>query len=322
MGLQSTFVFAKPHANTPAVCQTIRDKFAAMEIGILKEGEIAGPIIDEKKLIDQHYYAIASKATILKPIDLNVPIDKFKEAFGEDWNDVKKQGRTLNALDAKDKLQCDEATLDAMWGKAKKDGKLVKFGGGFYCGYLAEHDLYVFNAFFMSMRGKFTAKQTSIHYFVVVWDSDTLSWADFRGNVLGPTDPADAPVDSLRGGILAKWSKLGLKEKPNTGDNCVHASASPFEGFAERTNWLRDSYTAECDSFGRLLLAAGISLETLKAWSVDPQVLIPFGGGMKGSLFDQLEDLDVEACVAKCVEIHRAQDSNPLVALSCGLLGI
>jgi hypothetical protein len=34
--------------------------------------------IDEGKLIDQHYYAIASKATILKPEQLNVPADKFK----------------------------------------------------------------------------------------------------------------------------------------------------------------------------------------------------------------------------------------------------
>ena len=33
-------------------------------------------VIDEKKLIDQHYYAIASKATILKPEQLNVPADK------------------------------------------------------------------------------------------------------------------------------------------------------------------------------------------------------------------------------------------------------
>jgi len=321
MGLQSAYVFAKPHANTPAVISAIKAKFSEMEIGILKEGEITGPAIDEKKLIDQHYYAIASKATILKPADLNVPADKFKEAFGEEWATVKEQGRTLNALDAKAKIGCDEAALDGMWGKAKKAGKLVKFGGGFYCGYLAEHDLYVFNAFFMSMRGKFTAPKTSIHYFVVVFDSATLSWADFRGKVLGPTDPADAPAESLRGGILAKWAQLGLKEKPNTGDNCVHASASPFEGFAERTNWLAGSYAAESDPFGRLLLAAGIPAETLKAWSVDPQVVIPDGGGKKGSLFDQVEDTDVEECVAKCVEIYKSQDTNPLVALSCGLLG-
>ena len=33
---------------------------------------LSGKEIDDQKLIDQHYYAIASKATILKPVELNV----------------------------------------------------------------------------------------------------------------------------------------------------------------------------------------------------------------------------------------------------------
>ena len=40
---------------------------------------------------------------------------------------------------------------------------------------------------------------TSIHYYVVEFEPSTLSWSDFRGKVLGPTDPKDAPSDSLRG---------------------------------------------------------------------------------------------------------------------------
>ena len=102
----------------------------------------------------------------------------------------------------------------------------------------------------------------------------------------------------------------GLAHAPNTGDNCVHASASPFEGFAERTNWLKDAYTFANDPFGKLLLAAGISEATLKAWSVDPQVLVPGGGGKKASLFDQVEDMDVEDCVKKCVEINAANSQT------------
>eukprot|EP00961_Rhodomonas_salina_P258447 3493083-Rhodomonas_salina.1 len=85
----------------------------------------------------------------------------------------------------------------------------------------------------MSMRGKFTAADAAVHYYVVEWDAGVLSWADFRGKVLGPTDPASAPAGSLRGTINADWEKLGLKAPPNTGDNGVHASASPLEGLAE-----------------------------------------------------------------------------------------
>ena len=55
------------------------ESFSDQGIKILSEGAIAAETIDEKKLIDQHYYAIASKATILKPNELNVPADKFEK---------------------------------------------------------------------------------------------------------------------------------------------------------------------------------------------------------------------------------------------------
>ena len=50
----------------------------------------------------------------------------------------------------------------------------------------------------------------------------------------------------------------------------VHASASPFEGLAERMNWL--ALAPADDVFGKVLLAAGIPEETIKKWSSDPQV--------------------------------------------------
>merc|ERR1719298_267721 len=90
----------------------------------------------------------------------------------------------------------------------------------------------------MTMRSGYVKAGVSIYYYVVEWDAKDLAWADFRGKVLGPTDPAEAPKDSLRGEILAKWEELGLKAKPDVGDNGMHASASPFEGLAERNNWM------------------------------------------------------------------------------------
>ena len=136
---------------------------------------------------------------------------------------------------------------------------------------------------------------------MVEFDPAKLSWADFRGAVLGPTDPANAPADALRGIIAAGWEGLGLKAPCNGGDNAVHASASPypnpnpnpnpkrmpkpkpdptpdqvhasaspFEGLAERTNWL--GVAIADDSFGKALLATGVPEETIKKWSSDPQV--------------------------------------------------
>merc|ERR1711920_1112055 len=101
--------------------------------------------------------------------------------------------------------------------------------------------------------------------------------------------------DSLRGTILADWKALGLTSEPNVGDNGVHASASPFEGLAERMNWLETP--CRKDSYCQALVRAGVKEAVIKAWSVDPQVNID--GGKKGSLFDSLEDLDASACIQR-----------------------
>ena len=229
----SAFVFVKPHANTDATQQMVREKLLSKGIEILSESDIDGPTIDKKKLIDQHYYAIASKATILPADEIPVPESKFKETFGEEWSTVLKEGRAANALTACEKFDCDAAELDAAWQKAK----VVKFGGGFYCGLVSVKDqtpLYVFNAFFMVMRSKFVGKDDSIHCYEVQWDPKKLSWESFRGELLGPTDPNDGPTGSIRKAILDNYKKLGLTSVPNKGDNGVHASASPFEGLAEK----------------------------------------------------------------------------------------
>lgn len=202
-------------------------------------------------------------------------------------------------MEACKQFGCDATALDAAWQKSKK---VVKFGGGFYCGLVSMNakELYVFNAFFMTMRGKFVAPGTSIHCYSVEWSPKKLSWEAFRNEVLGPTDPAEAPEGSLRKTILQKYKELGLDSEPNKGDNGVHASASPFEGLAERTNWLGKKI--EEDTFGKALLDAGLSLETVKEWSVDPRVSLP--DGSMGSVFDALEDMDVEECLAKLVELN------------------
>lgn len=296
----SAFVFVKPHANTKKVQEFVQSKLIASGLKILSESDISGDVIDEKKLIDQHYYAIASKATILPAKDIPVPPEKFEAAFGETWEKVLADGRAYNAMDACVKLGCSANQLDKSWASAK----VTKFGGGFYCGlvtYEKQTPIYVFNAFFMNMRSKFVGSDISIHCYEVEWDSSKLSWESFRGELLGPTDPAEGPEGSIRRTILERYEEFGLTSKPNNGDNGVHASASPFEGLAEKTNWLNQKI--ENDSFGKALLSAGLSKNTISAWSVDPRVVLP--GGEKGSVFDALEDMNVEDCLTKLVELNK-----------------
>merc|ERR1719478_566938 len=303
--MNAAFVFLKPAAVTDEMKALVKATLEKKGCKIVKEGSIAAADIDKKQLIDKHYYAIASKATLLTPDKLNVPKDKFKDQFGLEWDDVLKDGKALNAKQACEKFEIDADELDKMWGGAKKSKNLVKFGGGFYCAKLEREGkgtYYVFNGFFMTMRSSYVKEGVSIYYYVVEWEVKDLSWADFRGKVLGPTDPADAPKDSLRGGALANWKNLGLAAEPNVGENCVHASASPFEGLTERMNWL--GYKADRDNFGKDLLNAGVRLKTIKDWCQDPQV--SFGKKQSPttqSIWDTVEDMDSPACVEKCAEI-------------------
>jgi hypothetical protein len=232
--------------------------------------------------------------------DIPVPTDKFEATFGESWATVLKEDRACNAMDACKRFQCDAEALNAAWSTAK----VTKFGGGFYCGLVTINglSLYVFNAFFMTMRSKFVGPGVSIHCYEVEWPASALSWSDFRNKVLGPTDPAEGPEGSLRKYILDNYISLGLTAIPDKGDNGVHASASPFEGLAEKLNWLKRPL--EQNGFGKALLAAGLSKATILAWSVDPQVILS-PDGTKGSVFDALEDMDAEACLAKLVELNK-----------------
>ena len=67
------------------------------------------------------------------------------------------------------------------------------------------------------------------------------------------------------------------------------------------SNWLGAS--AETDAFGKALIGSGLSKVTIADWSVDPRVTLP--GGSKGSVFDALEDMDVDDCLAKLVEMNK-----------------
>jgi hypothetical protein len=198
--LNSAFVFVKPHANTEATQNLVREKLTEAGITILSESEVDGKTIDEKKLIDQHYYAIASKATILPAAEIPVPADKFESSFGESWEKVLSEKRAVNAMEACERFGCDSSELNEAWQKVEP----VKFGGGFYCGLVSckGKELYVFNAFFMTMRAKFVGEGTSIHTFEVQWNPAELSWSDFRNKLLGPTNPADGPEGSIRKTIL------------------------------------------------------------------------------------------------------------------------
>ena len=117
-------------------CQ-VATNFSKAGIKITKEGTLDAGTIEKNKLIDNHYYAIANKASLTKPKDLNPPQakqDDFEKKFGISWKAALAKGMVYNAVDGCKRLGIDGEKMDKTWAAAKKAGDLVKFGGGFYAG--------------------------------------------------------------------------------------------------------------------------------------------------------------------------------------------
>jgi len=295
----SAFVFIKPHAVTQAVKDLVRQKLCDCQISVIQSGQIDAEKIDKDSLIDNHYGAIASRAMKQQPSDLVVQAQAqadFQKLFGIGWPDALAQGKVYNAVDGAKALGISLEELGNRFDKTVRGTSQLKFGGGFYCAKLDE--IFVINGFYTKMRGKFTQPGTCIYFYEVEWESAKLAWADFRAKVIGATNPKEAAEGSLRNTVLVNWSSLALESEPNMGDNGIHASASPFEGLAEKANWL--GHSLQDDLLGSALVKAGVSLDTIQEWTTDPVVSFD---GKKQSLFDLLEDVDVQPCIEKAKKI-------------------
>ena len=121
-------------------------------------------------------------------------------------------------------------------------------------------------------------------------------------------DPEAAQTDFLRGAILAQWEELGLKSLPDTGDDGVHVTTSPFVVLTGRANWL--GYRADRSPFDKLTLKTGVSR---KEWSNDLQVM--FGVlPMNQSIFDIPENTtsDLSRSLPIDYELRRCLDNCSL----------
>ena len=192
--------------------------------------------------IDKHYGALAQRAMSVAPADLQAHgldlnanvLAKFRARFGLTWAAALANGALVNLAGARARLPpgTPAREIERMWRAAA----CVKLAPGTYVAELVgapcERRTIVVNGFYGAMRDKFTSTAlapSGVRWLRVAWDMHKLTWASFREDVVGATDPAKAAPASLRGKLMACWQALGLPAAPHGADNGVHASASPIE---------------------------------------------------------------------------------------------
>ena len=73
MGLIVLVVDTRLPTLFPQVEALVKEGLQSKGVTIISEGKLDAKTISDKKLIDNHYYAIANKASLTKPADLNPP---------------------------------------------------------------------------------------------------------------------------------------------------------------------------------------------------------------------------------------------------------
>ena len=287
--------------------------FIENKCSLTSEGTLTAAEIRDKGIIDMHYAALARNAMELDPPTRDLSpktAADFEAAFGRPYGDgscVETLGQLL-----KRRPELTAAQIDAAWNASPK----VKLGGGLYVGRLAPLEasdalrgpkaepLLVINGFYASMRADYVEDGNQVVYFTVEWREKDLSWAEFRQNVVGATDPAKAVPTSLRAKLLRAYKELGISALPSIQNNCIHASAGPIEAMRERSVWV--GMPLNDDPFAQVLVNHnGIPFSLVQSWANNDIVSFE---DRSGPAFDVFEDVDSSKVVemAKAVVSKRA----------------
>ncbi len=224
---------------------------------------VSGMELQERGVMDQHYY-IYSTAAIAMSMDQVAVSEEgcklFQAIFGKTWNEEVQSGRILPTAELLSSRRIDSQKLSALWDIEFEAGKAFKLQSGIVLAWLDKLEAYCINGFYSAMVEKFHYPGNTMHYYVVEFDSNDVSWKCFRKNVLGSTNCSAANPESFRGRMYKDWPVANP-----TADNFVHGSAGPLEGFAERVVHEVDIEPAT-SPIGAYLQMRGVSPEAFQSW--------------------------------------------------------
>lgn len=255
--------------------------FKARGFNICLSKTVTGPELAQRDVIKQHYLMYSKAACAASAAQLDVSMEgkaKFEAAFRKSWEAEVDAGRILGTSELLDRKGINAHQLFDLWNGLFAGGKTAKIQDGLIMAYLEGLDAYCINAFYPSMETNFYDDAAEIHYYVVEFDPERISWKDFRKKVLGATNSSSAAPESFRGQLYSEYPV----EFPGR-DNFVHGSAGPVEGFIERIIHESD-FKMETNPIGHYLMGKGISLDAFRRWKNSQSIT------QLGDLFDRTEE--------------------------------
>jgi len=308
------FLLVEPSAVTEQVRSLLHSIFANHGIKVLSSGHISTEEVSQRRLIDTHFGVIAAKATLYtygdgptgrKLFVTKEALEEFHRRFGLTWDAALAEGKVQNALDASRTLGLSALQFVEVWRQLEMSDEVIRLGPQSQCAQI--QGLYVINGFYMKTRARFSDPGRSVYWLNVEFSPQRLSWASFMSGVIGTGPPSAAQSRSVRASLYDDWHGLGMRARPDDdSDACVLASASPFEALVQRMNWL--SSEVHGDPFGRLLIAAGVPLDTILAWAEGPTVRLD---GERLSVFKCFEGLDSQSCIERALRVIKEDRATP-----------
>jgi hypothetical protein len=305
--LNTALLLIKPHASKVAMQYLVSSILDTHEIRVLSRGKITGKEAAAQQLCDRQFAKI-NKYAVTDAVALIVldgeESQLFQSTFDVSWRKMVEKKRVLNAVDACNALGVDEIALYKLWARTPQEHCVKLRYGLQVCMIQADPVLdseelqqklkkpvYVLNGFYPSMRSTYISPGATIHYMVVEWEGNKLSWPELLRRVVGVGDPARADPQSIRGKLFLQWEELGLQSPPDRRDNGVHFSKSAFEGLVDRLVWSKGAMLFT-DTFGSRLLSNNVPAFTVQNWLNNPVV-------QNRHIFEHMYALEAEECLLK-----------------------
>lgn len=130
------FLFIQPQVATQQIKDFVTRCLVESNIKIVHQGSLDAAVIEEKKIIDNHYHAISKKACLYQPKDLR-PLHRKKEVFfqlfGVSWESALENNLIFNAMDACKRFEIDNHQMSTIWNVAEERKQVITFSSDFKC---------------------------------------------------------------------------------------------------------------------------------------------------------------------------------------------